>query len=164
MTYKLPEIDDRFFEQAPIVIPAVLDLAATPEQVWEALGSDAMWSWAPIIDQLTWITPRPQAAGAIRRLRLLKAVTIEEEFYRWDAPHRATFRVTQQSRRLFDGLAEDFLVEPGVGGGGGTRLAWTMAVAPRGLPGAAALGRLAPLLAKGNAAAIGGVVKILPPR
>ncbi|HEY4097080.1 MAG TPA: SRPBCC family protein [Baekduia sp.] len=160
MTYTLPEIDDRFFEDAPIVIPAVLDLAATPEQVWEALGSDAMWSWAPIIDQLRWITPRPQTAGAIRRLRLLKGVTIEEEFYRWDAPHRATFRVVEQSRRLFDGLAEDFLLEPAVGGG--TRLTWTMAVAPRGLPGAAAVGRLSPLLAKGNALAIGGLVKILP--
>jgi hypothetical protein len=161
MTYTLREIDDRFFDEAPIVIPATVDLAATPEQVWEALGSDEMWSWAPIIDQLTWISPRPQATGAIRRLRLLKAVTIEEEFYRWDAPHRATFRVTRQSRRMFDGLAEDFLVEASPTG---SRLTWTMAVAPRGLPGAAAAGRLAPVLAKGNAAAIGGIRKILPAR
>ena len=157
MTYALPEIDDRFLIEAPLVVPAIVELAATPEQVWEALGSDAMWSWAPIIDQLEWITPRPQAPGAIRRLRLLKAVTIEEEFYRWEAPHRATFRVTRQSRRLFDGLAEDFLVEATPGG---SRLTWTMAVAPRRLPAGAA--RLVPVLAKGNAAAIGGIRKILP--
>jgi hypothetical protein len=156
----LPEIDDRFFAEAPIVIPAIVDLAATPEQVWEALGSDAMWSWAPIIDQLAWITRRPQAPGAIRRLRLLKAVTIEEEFYRWEAPHRATFRVTQQSRRLFDGLAEDFVVEATPSG---ARLTWTMAVAPRKLPGGAGAARLVPLLSKGNTAAIGGIRKILPP-
>jgi hypothetical protein len=159
MTYALPEIDDRFLTEAPIVVPAVVELAATPEQVWEALGSDAMWSWAPIIDQLEWITPQPQAPGAIRRLRLLKAVTIEEEFYRWEAPHRATFRVTQQSRRLFDGLAEDFLVEPTPGG---ARLTWTMAVAPRKLPAGAAAARLVGVLSKGNAAAIGGIRKILP--
>ena len=159
MAYTLPETGDRFFEEAPIVIPATIDLAATPEQVWEALGSDEMWSWAPIIDQLTWLTPRPQVEGATRRLRLLKGVTIEERFYRWDAPHRATFAVTHQSRRLFDGLAEDFLLEPSARG---TRLTWTMAVAPRGLPGAAAVGRLAPVLGKGNAVAIGGIVKILP--
>ncbi|HMJ37064.1 MAG TPA: SRPBCC family protein [Baekduia sp.] len=158
MTYALAEIDDRFFEQAPIVIPATVELAATPEQVWEALGSDEMWSWAPIIDQLEWTTPRPQSAGAIRRLRLLKAVTIEEEFYRWDAPHRATFRVTRQSRRAFHGLAEDFLVEASPTG---SRLTWTMAVAPRGLAGAQVAGRLAPVLAKGNAAALGGIRKIL---
>jgi hypothetical protein len=159
MTYALPEIDDRFLTEAPIVVPAIVELAATPEEVWEALGSDAMWSWAPIIDQLEWVTPRPQVPGAIRRLRLLKAVTIEEEFYRWEAPHRATFRVTQQSRRLFDGLAEDFLVEATPGG---ARLTWTMAVAPRKLPGGGAAARLVPLLAKGNAAAIGGIRKILP--
>ncbi|HEV7751074.1 MAG TPA: SRPBCC family protein [Baekduia sp.] len=157
MTYALPEIDDRFLIDAPLVVPAIVELAATPEQVWEALGSDAMWSWVPIIDQLEWITPRPQAPGAIRRLRLLKAVTIEEQFYRWEAPHRATFRVTQQSRRLFDGLAEDFLVEATPGG---SRLTWTMAVAPRRLPAGAA--RLVPALVKGNAAAIGGIRKILP--
>jgi hypothetical protein len=157
MTYALPEIDDRFFETAPIVIPATVDLAATPQQVWDALGSDAMWSWAPILDQLVWTTPRPQVAGAIRRLRLLKLVTIEEEFYRWDAPHRATFRVTQQSRRVFDGLAEDFLVEATPTG---SRLTWTMAMAPRALPAPPSL--LLPALVKGNALAIGGITKILP--
>jgi hypothetical protein len=163
MTYMLKPVDDAFFEDAPIVIPASVELDASPDQVWEALGSDAMWSWAPIIDQLVWTTGRPQAAGAIRRLRLFKAVTIEEEFYRWDVGRRATFRVVAQSRRMFDGLAEDFLLEPGPGGS--TRLTWTMAVSPRGLPGAAAAGRvLGPALARGNALAIGGIRKILPPR
>jgi hypothetical protein len=161
MPYPLKPIDDAFFDDAPIVIPASVELQASPDQVWEALGSDRMWSWAPIIDQVTWVSPRPLAAGAVRRLRLFKAVTLEEEFYRWDVGRRATFRVTQQSRRLYHGLAEDFLLEPGAGGG--TRLTWTMAIAPRGVPGvaAAALGKLAPVLAKGNALAIGGIKKIL---
>jgi hypothetical protein len=163
MTYTLKPVDDAFFQTAPIVIPATVELAAPVEQVWEALGSDEMWSWAPVIDQLVWTTGRPQTVGAVRRLRLFRSVTIEEEFYRWDPDPptpRATFRVVEQSRRLFDGLAEDFLLEPGVGGG--TRLTWTMAVAPRGLPGAAGVGRvLGPALARGNALAIGGIKKIL---
>jgi hypothetical protein len=157
MAYTLPPIDDSFFDEAPIVIPASVELAATAEHVWEALGSDEMWSWAPIIDQVQWITPRPHAAGSVRRLRLLKAVTIEEDFYRWDVARRATFRVTKQSRKLLDGLAEDFLLEPSAGGG--TRLTWTMAIAPRGLP--APPRALIPALAKGNALAIGGIRKIL---
>jgi hypothetical protein len=160
MTYTLKPIDDAFFQTVPIVIPAVLEFDAPVEQVWDALGSDAMWSWAPVIDQLVWTTGRPQTVGAIRRLRLFKAVTIEEEFYRWDVGRRATFRVTHQSRRMFDGLAEDFLLEPSAGGG--TRLTWTMAIAPRGLPGAAGVGRvLGPALARGNALAIGGIKKNL---
>jgi hypothetical protein len=158
MTYKLPEIDDAFFEDAPLVVPATVRLDATPAQVWEALGSDEMWSWAPVIDQLAWITPRPQAAGAVRRLRLMKLNTIEEEFYRWDEGRRATFRVTAQSRRMLDGLAEDFLLEPHAGGG--TALTWTMAIAPRGLP--APPTALLPALSKANAVAIGGIRKILP--
>jgi hypothetical protein len=157
MTYELKPIDDAFFETAPIVIPATVELRAAPDQVWEALGSDAMWSWAPIIDQLVWTTGRPQTVGAIRRLRLFKAVTIEEEFYRWDVGRRATFRVTHQSRRMFDGLAEDFLLEPSAGGG--TRLTWTMAMAPRKLPGAP--GFLIPALARANALGMGGIRKIL---
>jgi len=107
---------------------------------------------------LAWITPRPHAAGAVRRLRLLKVNTIEEEFYRWDDERRATFRVTRQSRRLLDGLAEDFLLDP-LDGGARTRLTWTMAIALRGVP--APPKALLPALVKGNAAAIGGIRKIL---
>jgi hypothetical protein len=158
MAYTLAPIDDAFFTDAPLVVPASVELDATPARVWEALAGDAMWSWAPIIDQLAWITPRPHAAGAVRRLRLLKVNTIEEEFYRWDDERRATFRVTRQSRPLLDGLAEDFVLDP-LDGGARTRLTWTMAIALRGVP--APPKALLPALVKGNAAAIGGIRKIL---
>jgi hypothetical protein len=157
MTYTLPEIDDAWFETAPLVVPATVELDATPDRVWAALGSDEMWSWAPIVDQLEWVTPRPHAVGAIRRLRLLKVNTIEEDFYRWDEGRRATFRVVAQSRPMLDGLAEDFLLEPAAGGR--TRLTWTMAVGLRGVP--APPKALVLVLAKGNAAAIGGIRKLL---
>jgi carbon monoxide dehydrogenase subunit G len=158
MPYAMRPIDDRFFEQAPLVVPVTVEVQATPEQVWEALGSDRMWSWVPAIDQLRWVTPEPKVAGAIRVLRLARFVSVEEEFYRWDAPHRATFRVVRQSRRMFDALAEDFLLEPTATG---TRLTWTMAMAPR-LPGAGLLAPvMTPLLAKGNGAGIAGIRSIL---
>jgi hypothetical protein len=158
MAYKLPPIDDAFFATAPLVVPAVVDLDAPPARVWEVLGSDEMWSWAPIVDELVWLTSRPQTVGAVRRLRLLKVNTIEEEFYRWDDGRRATFRVTHQTRPMLDGLAEDFLLDP-LDGGARTRLTWTMAIAPKRLPGFAA-GRGAALV-KGNALAIGGIKTIL---
>src|SRR5436190_1459103 len=116
MAYALKPIDDSWFETAPLVVPAAVELDAPVERVWEALGSDAMWSWAPIIDRVQWTTPRPHAAGSIRRLRLLGFNTLEEEFYRWETNRRATFRVTHQTRQLFTGLAEDFLLEPLSGG------------------------------------------------
>jgi hypothetical protein len=158
MAYKLPPIDDAFFESAPLVVPAVVDLDAPPARVWEVLGSDDMWSWAPIIDQLVWLTSRPQTVGATRRLRLLKVNVIEEEFYRWDDNRRATFRVTQQTRPLLNGLAEDFVLDP-LDGGARTRLTWTMAIALKGVP--APPKALLPALVKGNAAAIGGIRTLL---
>jgi Polyketide cyclase / dehydrase and lipid transport len=157
MALALKPIDDAWFDQAPLVVPAAVELDAPADRVWEALGSDAMWSWAPIIDQVEWITPRPHAAGSIRRLRMLKVNTISEEFYRWETNRRATFRVTHQTRPMLDGLAEDFLLEPSAGGG--TLLTWTMAIGLRGLP--APPKALIPALAKGNALAIGGIKKIL---
>jgi hypothetical protein len=156
MAYKLKSIDDAFFETAPSVVPASVDLDAPPARVWEALGSDAMWSWAPIIDRVAWVTPH--GVGAIRHLRLLKVNTIEEEFYRWDVERRATFRVIQQTRPLLNGLAEDFLLEA-LDGGARTRLTWTMAIALRGVP--APPKALLPALIKGNAAALGGIRTIL---
>lgn len=156
-SYALRPIDDTFLDDAKIVIRSSVDLAATPAQVWEALGSDEMWSWLPIIDRVEWLTPRPHVEGCVRRLRLGKFLTVDEEFYRWDVEKRATFRVTAQNRNVLDGLIEDFLLEPSAKG---TKLTWTMALSPRRgqkLP----LGLLAPLLAPGNKVAIGGIKKLL---
>jgi uncharacterized protein YndB with AHSA1/START domain len=156
-SYALRPIDDSFLDEAKLVIRSTVDLAATPAQVWEALGSDEMWSWLPVIDRVEWQTPRPHAEGCVRRLRLGRFLTVDEEFYRWDVEKRATFRVTAQNRNVLDGLIEDFLLEPSAKG---TKLTWTMALTPqrgKSLP----LGFLAPLLAPGNAVAIGGIKKII---
>ena len=155
--YPLRHVDDSFLEEAPLVVRSSVRLQADPSAVWAALGSDEMWSWLPIIDNLEWQSPKPYTAGSIRRLRLGKLVTVDEEFYRWDADRRATFRIVGQSRRVLDAAVEDFLLEPR---DGGTELTWTMAVSPlkgRGLP----LGLLAPLLAPGNTAALAGIKKLL---
>ena len=160
MTHPVRPVDDSFFETAPLVIPVTVELAATPAQVWEALGSDRMWSWLPVLDRLRWLTPRPLTQGAVRVLRVARLFTIEEHFYRWEDERRATFHVTSSTRPVLDALAEDFVLEPLPGGG--TRLTWTMAVAPKpAVPGWLA-GLLVPLLKPGNKLAIAGIRKILP--
>lgn len=155
-------VDDSFFEQAPIVIESTVELDASPTEVWEALGSDRMWSWLPVLDQLRWLSPRPLAEGAVRTLRVAHLFTIEEHFYRWEEPRRATFHVTRSTRPTLHALAEDFLLEPTPNGG--TRLTWTMALEPRpSIP--RPLGRLLSLLLRpGNTWAIGGLRRILPRR
>ncbi len=159
-THPVRPVDDSFFETAPLVIPVAVELDATPAEVWEALGSDRMWSWFPPLDQLRWLTPRPLAEGAVRVLRVARLFTIEEHFYRWEDERRATFHVTRSTRPVLNALAEDFLLEPTATG---TRLTWTMALDPK-VPGARFLRWLAPLLAPGNKLAISGIRKILPRR
>lgn len=158
--HPIRRVDEQFLRTAPIVVTAKTDLDATPAQVFGALGSDEMWSWVPVLDKLRWVTPRPLGEGAIRTLRIGKAVEVEEEFFIWEPDRRATFCVISASRPAMKALAEDFVVEPT---SRGTRLTWTMAVEP-GLPGAAGLGKvLGPLLAPGNRFAIGGIKKIIRP-
>lgn len=155
--YPLRHVDDAFLQDAALVVRSTVRLQADPPEVWRALGSDEMWSWLPVIDRLQWRSPRPHAAGSVRRLRLGKLVTVDEEFYRWDVDRRATFRIVGQSRKVLDAMVEDFLLEPAAGG---TDLTWTMALSPirgAGLP----LGLLAPLLKPGNTVALGGIKKLL---
>jgi hypothetical protein len=160
VSYPAHPVDDSFLATAPLVIPVTVELDAAPADVWEALGSDAMWSWMPLLDRLRWLTARPHVQGAVRVVRVARLFTLEEHFYRWEEPRRATFHVTGVTRPVLDALAEDFVLEPTATGG--TRLTWTMALAPkRSVP--AWLARLlVPLLRPGNRLAIGGIRKILP--
>lgn len=156
--HPLRTVDDGFLETAPIVVHADVTLDASPEAIWEVLESDRMWSWVSAIDRLEWLSPRPLVEGCVRRLRVGKAITVDEEFYRWDAPRRATFRVTRASLPVLGALAEDFRVEPL--GGGRTRLTWTMAIEPargKSLP----LGLLAPVLRAGNTKMLAGIRKLV---
>ena len=160
MTYPAQADGDDIFETAPLVIPATVELDATPAAVWEALGSDAMWSWFPPLDRLRWLSARPLGEGAVRTIRVTRLFTLEEHFYRWEEERRATFHVVGVTRPVLSALAEDFLLEPLPGDR--TRLTWTFALDPR-LPGARLLGRVAgPLLRAGNRSMIAGIRKILP--
>lgn len=155
--YPLRPVDGTFLRDAPLVVRSSVRLRASPAAVWAALGSDDMWSWLPVVDRLEWRTPRPHGEGSVRRVRLGRMVTVDEEFFRWEVERRATFRVVGQSRKVLDALIEDFVLVPHERG---TELTWTMAAAPirgRGLP----LGVLAPLLRPGSTLALTGIKKLL---
>jgi hypothetical protein len=151
MAHDLRPIDDDFLRSAPTVASVSVELPNRRQEVWDALGSDRMWSWVPVLDRLRWLTPRGE--GGVRQLRIAKILTVDEEFYRWDEPYRATFRVVRQSRPLLKGLAEDFVLDELPGGG--TRLTWTMAMDGK-LP-SPPVG----LVAKANRPALAGIRKIL---
>src|SRR4051812_24019881 len=109
MPRTLTPIDDTFLHTAGLALTASIDLPHSPEQVWEALTGDTMGSWMSVIDRSAWLSPHPRTAGARRTVRIARIVVLDEDYYRWEAPHRATFRVTGINLPVVSGWAEDFL-------------------------------------------------------
>ena len=78
--------DESFFSDAAFVLPATIELPHSRAQIWEALTDDRLGAWMPIVDRARWIDPPPRSRGARRTIRLLRCVTIDEEFHIW-VPH-----------------------------------------------------------------------------
>lgn len=126
MPRNLAPVGDDFLTTAGLILRASADLPHSAEQIWAALTSDEMGSWTGPFATATWRSARPLATGARRSIRVLRLIKIEEEYYRWEEPHRATFRVTSINAPIVSGWAEDVLLERREGGG--TRLTLTMAL------------------------------------
>ena len=76
--------DGSFFTSADLVLAAKIDLPHSAAQIWGALTDDRLCAWMPIVDRARWIDPPPRSRGARRTVRLLRLVTIDEEFHIWD--------------------------------------------------------------------------------
>ena len=125
--YTLSPADAALFDTAPHVFRYEKHYAATPEQVWESLQSDASLSaWGPTVTSLTWTCPRPFGVGATREVGLGPA-RVHERFFRWDEGRGYSFYVYESNAPLFKRFAEDYAVAPD---GAGTRFTWTVAVEP----------------------------------
>ena len=72
------------FTSADFVLAATIDLPHAAAQIWGALTDDRLGAWMPIVDRARWIDPPPRSRGARRTVRLLRPVTIDEEFHIWD--------------------------------------------------------------------------------
>jgi len=160
MPKALAPIDDEFFSTASLVLPVTIELPHSPEQVWAALGSDQMGEWIPGLDRAAWVSPRPLGPGARRTVRLARLITLHEDWYTWDEPHRATFRVDAISIPLVSGWAEDFRLEALPGGG--TRLHYRMALDSRLLRLVKIPKRMQPAVNRFAQRLMGGITTILP--
>jgi uncharacterized protein YndB with AHSA1/START domain len=122
----LTPADESFFTTADLVLPASIDLPHSPAQVWEALTDDRLGAWMPIVDRARWADPPPRSRGARRSIRLLRRVTIDEEFHIWENERRLGFRALDIRPRIARGWAEQAELEPLPAGG--TRLTYTVAI------------------------------------
>lgn len=127
--FRLEPVDETYFATAKYVYSFPVDLDATPERVWSALTSDeSLAAWRLGVRSLRWLTPRPFGVGTRREVVLpLSAMTIREEFFRWDEGRRYSFCVHEANRPVLRQFAEDYLVEPTPTG---SRFTWTIALTP----------------------------------
>ena len=129
--------------QAPFAFRNSVDLAITPEQLFEVLGDAESWPrWAPVITKVTWTSPEPRGVGTTRVVEMRGGIVGDEEFLAWEPFTHMAFRFNECSTKAVAAFAEDYRVEviPG-----GCRLTWTMAQKPAG-PARLAMVLVGPLL------------------
>ncbi|OBK11890.1 SRPBCC family protein [Mycobacterium asiaticum] len=121
-------VDLSFIENAPFRFRNSVDLAITPEQLFEVLADAASWPrWAKVITKVTWTSPEPRGIGTTRIVEMRGGIVGDEEFIAWEPFTHMAFRFNECSTRAVAAFAEDYRVEviPG-----GCRLTWTMAQKP----------------------------------
>lgn len=132
-----------FVENAPHVFRNSVDLAITPEQLFEVLADAESWPrWASVITKVTWTSPEPRGVGTTRTVEMRGGLVGNEEFIAWEPLRHMAFRFNECSTQAVAAFAEDYRVEviPG-----GCRLTWTMAQRPAG-PSRWAMPLVGPLL------------------
>jgi carbon monoxide dehydrogenase subunit G len=119
-----------FTETAPYRFCNSVELAITPEQVFEVLGDAESWPhWASVITKVTWTSPEPRGVGTTRIVDMRGGIVGDEEFLVWEPFSRMAFRFNECSTRAVAAFAEDYRVEAIPGG---CRLTWTLAQKPAG--------------------------------
>ncbi|CAM4424889.1 Polyketide cyclase / dehydrase and lipid transport [Mycobacterium basiliense] len=116
--------------QAPFLFRNSVDLAITPEQLFEVLCDAEAWPrWASVIKKVTWTSAEPHGVGTTRTVDMRGGLVGNEEFFCWEPFTRMAFRFNECSTQAVAAFAEDYRIEviPG-----GCRLTWTMAQRPAG--------------------------------
>jgi carbon monoxide dehydrogenase subunit G len=128
--YSLEPADAAIFGSAPMIYRNRIELAATPEQVWESLASDeSLAAWGPGAKSVTWQNPRPFGVDTTREVVLAAGVAkVREHFFRWDEGQGYSFFVSEATLPVFKQFAENYVVEAD---GTGSVLTWTVAIVPK---------------------------------
>lgn len=120
-----------FVDDAPYRFVSEVDLAITPEQVFEVLADETSWPhWATVITDVTWTSPPPRAVGTTRRVTMRGGIVGDEEYLAWTPFEHMAFRFNEASTRSIAAFAEDYRVVPIATG---CHLTWVMAMKPRGV-------------------------------
>jgi len=103
-----------------------VDLAITPEQLFEVFADASAWPrWAKVIRHVEWTSPLPPTVGTTRTVRMLGGLAGAEEFLVWEPFTCMAFRFNEASEKSIRAFAERYDVVPTTEG---CRLTWTLAL------------------------------------
>ena len=87
-----------FVESAPYRFVSTVDLAITPEQLFEVLADETSWPlWASVITNVTWTSPEPRGVGTTRTVEMRGGITGREEYLVWQPCTRMAFRFNEST-------------------------------------------------------------------
>jgi len=119
-----------FIDTAPYRFVSTVDLAITPEQLWEVLDDAESWPhWATVITKVTWTSPQPHGVGTTRVVNMRGGIVGDEEYLAWEPYSHLAFRFNEASTGSIAAFAEDYRIEPTANG---CHLTWVMAMKPNG--------------------------------
>ncbi|MDQ2637330.1 MAG: SRPBCC family protein [Actinomycetota bacterium] len=120
-----------FIDNAPFRFVSTVDMAITPEQLFEVLADAESWpQWATVITKVTWTSPKPRGVGTTRTVHMRGGIVGDEEFLAWQPYSHMAFRFNEASSGSIAAFAEDYRV---VKTPGGCHLTWVMAMKPDGV-------------------------------
>jgi hypothetical protein len=113
-----------FIDAAPVRFVSKVDLAITPEQLFEVLGDAESWPhWATVITKVVWTSPEPRGVGTTRTVTMRGNIVGDEEYIASEPFFHMAFRLNQSNSKAISAFAEDY------------HLTWVMAMKPSGLAG-----------------------------
>jgi uncharacterized protein YndB with AHSA1/START domain len=97
-----------FIDRAPFRFVSTVDLAISPEQLFEVLADAESWPhWATVITNVEWTSPKPdispslrspqRGVGTTRTVSMRGAIVGDEEFIAWEPFSRMAFRFNQST-------------------------------------------------------------------
>lgn len=124
------EVDPSFFETARERFVFQVELACTPERLFEVFEDPDSWPlWAPGIGHVEWTSPKPYGPGTTRKVKLRGGPEILEHFLSWERGRTMAFRVVHATEPVWQAFGEKYDVVPVPGGR--CQLTWTVAYEPR---------------------------------
>jgi len=87
-----------FIDSAPFRFVSTVELAITPEQVFEVLSDAESWpQWATAITKVTWTSAEPFGVGTTRTVDMRGGIVGDEEFLAWEPYSHMAFRFNDAS-------------------------------------------------------------------